>query len=110
MFFECAELLLGRLLKIFKRGVVSATALPLIIIVEGLRINQHGDHDVADAALDQVLQRDTVRTGRLGHVPKLVLEVVDFVLGRDASSQLLNHLSEEHIDHKCVNCAFVVDV
>ena len=58
--------------------------LSLIVVVEGLRVDQHRHHGVPHAALDQVLQSDAVLAHRLRHIPELVLEVINLVLGLDA--------------------------
>jgi len=65
---------------------------------------------VAHPTLDQILQGDAVWTCRLRHIPQLVLQVINFVFCLDLSLQLLNDLSEEHVDYKRIDRALVVDI
>ena len=59
-------------------------SLSLIVVVEGLGVDQHRHDGVAHAALDQVLQSDAVLAHRLRHIPELVFKVINLVLGLDA--------------------------
>ena len=86
------------------------TRLALIIIIERLRIDEHGHHSVSDSTLDQILQRDAMLTCRLGHVPQLILQIVNLVLCLDSLLQFRDDLSEEHIYYKSVDCALVEHV
>lgn len=110
MLFECAGLLSWRLVQIIEGFIRITSSFTLIVVVEGFRIDEHGDDDMTDTALDQVLEGDAVGERWLSHVPELVLEVVDLVLGLNLLLQLLDDLPEEHIDHECVDGAFVVDI
>lgn len=65
---------------------------------------------MTDATLDQIIQSDALVRSWLGHIPKLILQVVDLVLCLNASLKLLDNLSEEHIDHKSVNGALMVNI
>ena len=81
--------------------------LSLIVVVEGLGVDQHRNHRVPHATLDQVLQSDAVLARWLRHIPKLVLKVINLVLSLDALLQLRDDLTEEHVDYECVDRALV---
>lgn len=81
MLLKGAHLLLGWLLQVVEGLVRVTTCLALIVVVEGLRVNKHADHDVANSTLKQVLESDAVGRGWLSHVPQLIFEIVDLVLG-----------------------------
>lgn len=110
MFAESAGLLLWRLIQVIKCLAGIATRLTLIVIVEGLRINQHAHHNVTVAALKNVLESDAMRARWFGHIPQLILQVVHLVFSLNLPLQLLNNLPEEHIDHKCINSSFVKNI
>ena len=63
-------------------------SLSLIVVVEGLGVDQHRHDGVAHAALDQVLQSDAVLARWFRHVPQLILQVVHLVLSLDVLLQL----------------------
>ena len=46
----------------------------------------------------------------LGHIPQLILQVVDLVLSLDLFLQFLNDLAEEHINNESINRSLMVNV
>ena len=45
-----------------------STCLPLILIIEALRINEDLDDDVTDTTFDQVFEVDAARQGGASHI------------------------------------------
>ena len=111
MLFECARLILRWwLVKVIECFVRVTAGLPLIVVIECLRIYQQRYHYMAKAALYQVIQRDAVGRCWLRHIPKFILQVVHLVLSLYSLLQLCDYLSKEHIDDKSVDCALVVNI
>lgn len=111
MLFECARLILRWwLVKVIECFVRITASLPLIVVVERLRVYKQRDHYMAKTALYQIIQCDAVGRCWLRHIPKFILQIVHLVLSLDSLLQFCDHLSKEHIDDKSVDCALVVDI
>jgi len=92
-------------------GLIRITArLTLIVIVEGLGVDEHAHDDVANTTLNQVLQGNAMAESWFSHVPKLVLKIVDLIFCLDLLFQLLNNLTEEHVNNKSINGTLVIDI
>jgi hypothetical protein len=51
-----------------------------------------------------------MRARWLRHVPKFVLKIIDLVLGLNFLFQFCDDLPEKNVDHKCVDCTFMIHV
>ena len=110
MFFEGARLLLRWLIKVVKCLVRITASLPLIVVVECLRINQQRYNDVAETTFDKILQCDAMRWGWFCHIPQLVFEIVDLVLGLNSLFKLGDDLAEEHIYHEGIYGTLMINI
>lgn len=82
----------------------------LIIIEEGLSINEHGDDDISLLALDEVVKADGHREFGFGHVEDFILDILYIEATLLHGLQLLDDGTEEHVDDEGIDGSFVVYV
>lgn len=84
--------------------------LALVVIEEGLCVDQHRHDDISLLALDQIVQGDGHGQFRLGHIEDLVLDVLHIEAAFLHSLQLLDDGAEEHVDDEGIDSTLVVDI
>lgn len=94
----------------FEFLISDATSLPLIIIIESLRINQYFNDHITNSALNQIFQLDAMWQRWFCHIEKLIFKIIYFVIILNSLRQFIYDSSEKHVNYKCINCTFMENV
>lgn len=61
----------------FIKHFESRAVFSLVVVEEGLGVNEHRHNDIALSALDQIVESDGLRQFGLGYIEDLVLDVLN---------------------------------
>lgn len=82
----------------------------MVVVEEGLGVDEHGDDDISLLALDEVIQGDSHREFGFGHVENFILDILYIEATLFHGLQFLDDGAEEHVNDEGIDGSFVVDV
>lgn len=82
----------------------------MVVIEEGLGVDEHGNDDISLLALDEVVESDGHGEFGLGHIENFVLDILYVEAALFHGLQFLDDGTEEHVNDEGIDGSFVIDV